>query len=282
MISDVGERDRTAQHVGDVPDPPQAGDVDIRLVRRLEIAVVPVREPGQGGRAATVRWSSARPGRRQVGVGDGGDRVAADECERGPVHLDRPGSRGSSGSSTTTSCRRARRPAVSIAEPGSSPSNRRPTSTVPTRPTASTGRAGRDRRVGREPPSDHVFLPAAQQFRDGRSISSAACVDVAGRQACDTAVAGSPLSSYQRLARRCRSRPCRRLRRQVPRAARRRTGGGSGTSGGGRRARRRTGSPVPAPEHRPAAGPPGDRVAQRRVSRSRIEVWRRKRRTSSG
>jgi hypothetical protein len=90
---DVGQRDRAAEDVGDVPGPPQPlGSDGVGTVRGLELAVTPEGEPHEGrrpgsGEVVAVGGTVDRP----PGVADGGGGVAPDQGQGGAVHLDRPG-----------------------------------------------------------------------------------------------------------------------------------------------------------------------------------------------
>ena len=136
-----------------MPGPPQPVDRGgVGRVRGLEVAVAPVREPGQGrcpgaGEVVVV----GRAADRQLGVPDGGGHVAANQCQRGAVHLDRPREAAELLLVEDDHPRRRRlRPllvgravvqarSTSRSRP-STPSNSPPVINAPTRPTASTGR----------------------------------------------------------------------------------------------------------------------------------------------
>ena len=146
---DVGQRDRAAEHVGEVPDAAQTLDGGgVAAVRGLEVAAPPRGEPGQGrgGRQGEVvalgepaRWPGRRarrspPGRRGPGRGRLG------------TSRSRPAAAASSPSSTTTILADGSSWAASSSR--STSSSRLSTSSnspldisAPTNPTASTGRS---------------------------------------------------------------------------------------------------------------------------------------------
>jgi hypothetical protein len=90
---EVGQRDRAAEDVGDVPGPPQPlGGEGVGPVRGLEVPTAPEREPHQGrcpGLGEVVLVGRAVDG--PLGVVDGGGRVASNQGQGGAVHLHRPG-----------------------------------------------------------------------------------------------------------------------------------------------------------------------------------------------
>ena len=90
---DVGQRDRAAEDVSDVPRPPQPLDTDrVGPVRGLEVPATPGREPHEGrrpgpGEVVVLGGTVGRP----LGVADGGGPVASDQRQGGAVHLGHPG-----------------------------------------------------------------------------------------------------------------------------------------------------------------------------------------------
>ena len=86
----VGERDRAAEHVGDVVDPLELDQaVGVRRVRHLEVAGRPGRQPAQGGGGAPGEVVVLqRDVERPPGVLDRGVDVAAHEGQPGAVDGD--------------------------------------------------------------------------------------------------------------------------------------------------------------------------------------------------
>ena len=215
-------------------------------------------------RASAARYSSIAPG--QAGAAPPRRRRPSRAVRRPPALV--PGS-----CSTSSQARRRRR------------RTRRSTSAPPMNPTASTGRLAPPRRGW---PSSQPRIVASCRSASSAGMASSTrsggAVDVAGGQGVpDRRRRARRASSYQWLARRCRSATSSGRSSSRCAAGRRRTGGGSGTSGGCRRAGPRTGWPGPGPPASPCRrGSPVTASHSGPVSRSRIEVWSRKSRTSLG
>ena len=188
---EVGERDRAAEHVGDVSRPragrpPRPGSARCAASRS---PVGPGREPDErrgGGAGEQVVVARRGPGRSSA-CAHGAGRVAADQGERGAVHLDaRPAGAASSSRSTTTRSSRGRgqQPLDVVAAARSTPSNsvaRRQRRRRARR--ASTGRLPHDV-VGQlvDPAADDGLAPLAPQRRDRELDQVGGPVDVAGGQ----------------------------------------------------------------------------------------------------
>ena len=160
--------------------------------------VVQDARPDSAEAAARTRWSSVgRTVDGALGVRDGGGRVAADERERGPVHLDgrrEPGELVAVDDDQLV-VGQPEQPLDVVAAARSTPANSLLAISPPTRPMASTGRL-RSTSSGR--PSAQRRITASR--RSARSAGMASSTRSAARStspaasACRTAASGSPAS----------------------------------------------------------------------------------------
>ena len=179
------------------------------VVRGVEIGPSPVGEAQQTGGRSAPQMVGSREVQRRAGVGHGGGEVAGQQGESGAVHRDRAGQpaeaprrrppsarpprpRGGGSSQRSMSSSSASTPAISPL-----------TMSAPTSPMLRTGRVGKTSSGSassqrRAVASCRVWQHRARPARSGRPPARRRGRPARGR----SASAGSPLRSYQSLARR--------------------------------------------------------------------------------